>query len=207
MPTELVLAVAAVAAVRCAPPPGFRDTPHPPPAAIEQLVARTEEIVIGRPLAVVAAADAATPLEQAVEQGGDLPRVVGTHALTPGPFGAPGTRRLVCLSDGSTLVEQVLVREDAPTASRFRYIVWNYTSKVAAPIHYAIGEFRHAQQPDGSTRVRWTYGFALRADRFPGALGPVGAWLFRATFLDRSYAAMMRGSLAGMKARAEAWRG
>lgn len=203
MPTDLVLAAAAVAA--CVPPPGFVNLPPPTPAPLEQLVARTEEVVIARPLAVVKQADA-VPLEQAVQSGGDLPRVVGTHNLTPS-FDGPGSRRLVCLSDGSTLQEQVLIRETAPKATRFRYIVWNYTSPTARPVQYAIGEFRHSQRPDGATHIRWTYAFQLRGDRFPGALGPLGDWLFRVGFLDRGYAAMMRGSLAGTKARAEALRG
>jgi hypothetical protein len=205
MPTELVLPAAVAAAVGCVPPPGFRNTPPPTPAPLEQLIARTEEVVIARPMAVVLASDA-VPLEQAVQSGGDLPRVIGTHNLTPG-FDGPGSRRMVCLSDGSTLLEQVLVREAAPTSARFRYVVWNYTSPTARPIQYAVGEFRRTERADGTTHVRWTYAFRLRGDRFPGALGPVGAWLFRVSFLDRSYAAMMRGSLAGMKARAEAWRG
>src|SRR5687767_1560034 len=115
MPTELILATAAAAAA-CVPPPGFVNRPPPTPAPLEQLVARTEEVVIARPLAVVRQADA-VPLEQAVQSGGDLPRVIGTHNLTPG-FNGPGSRRLVCLSDGSMLQEQVLVREDGPTAAR-----------------------------------------------------------------------------------------
>jgi hypothetical protein len=204
MPTDLILAAAAAAAA-CVTPPGSRDAPPPTLAPLERLVAHTEELIIARPLAVVQQADA-VPLEQAVQGDGDLPRVIATRNLSPAAFPAPGARRLVCLSDGSTLLEQSLVRESSPGVTRFRYMVWSYTSETARPIRYGVGEFRHTELPGGRTHIRWTYGFQLREDRFPGVLGPVGAWLFRTTFLERSYAAMMRASLAGTKARAEAWR-
>jgi polyketide cyclase/dehydrase/lipid transport protein len=187
----------------CRPPPGFQDTPHPQIAAAEKLVARVEEIEIPRPLAHVLASVENVPLEKMIEQGGDLPKVFGTHNLTPGPFDAPGSRRLACLTDGSTLVEQVLEKTRTPTSYRFRYVVWNYTTKAARPIRYGLGEFVYTAVAEDRTHIRWTYAFELRRDRFPGALGPFGNWLLRVAFLDRSYAKMMQGTLARTKALAE----
>jgi hypothetical protein len=43
----------------------------------------------------------------------------------------------------------------------------------------------------------------LKDDVFPGELGALGQWLFRVGFLDREYAAMMRGVLEGYKTAAE----
>lgn len=197
------IALLAAAGAVCAPPPGFVDIPAPQVAPVERLVSRVEEIVIRRPLAVVIAADN-VPLEEAVGASRDLPHVSGTYNLTPGEFGRPGSRRITCLSDGSTVVEQVLVDDRARTRKEFRYVVWNYTTRQARPIHYAVGQFLHTERPDGTTHVRWTYSFQLRRDRFPGFLGPLGDFLFRVVFLDRAYAQMMQATLQGGRARAEA---
>jgi hypothetical protein len=51
--------------------------------------------------------------------------------------------------------------------------------------------------------VTWTYSFKLKDDVFPGNLGGLGRFLFRVGFLDRDYAAMMRGVLGGYKTTAE----
>ena len=189
-------------AATCVIPSGFIDTPHPAVAPVDQLVSHTEEIVIDRPLAVaVSAAD--KPLQNAVHSTNSLPGVAGDVSLTPGKFGAPGSRRLVCLSDGSTLEEQALEREQDSHSYRFRYVVWNYTTLQARPIAYGVGEFRYSDMSESSTRVHWTYSFALDRDRFPGYLGSFGDFLFRVGFLDRQYADLMRGTLKGLKSDAE----
>ena len=189
-------------AATCVIPAGFIDTPHPALAPIDELVSHTEEIVINRPLAVVVSASD-KPLQNAVHSAGSLPGVAGDVSLTPGVFGAPGSRRLVCLSDGSTLEEQVLEREQNDHSYRFRYVVWNYTTAQARPIVYGVGEFRYSDMSEGSTRVHWIYSFALNRHRFPGYLGSFGDFLFRVDFLDRQYADLMRGTLKGLKSDAE----
>ncbi len=159
-------------------------------------MAHSEEIVIERALGVVIAQAEATALEDAVGESASLPRVAGTYLLSPGRFGGPGSRRLVCLTDGSTLLEQVVALERTQDSHRFRYVVWGYTSPSTRPIAYGVGEFEHRAIGSDRTHVRWTYSFALRCDRFPGFLGPFGAWLFRVGFLERDYAVMMRNTLA-----------
>jgi len=188
------------------PPPGFVDTPPPPIKAAERLVARVEEIDIDRPLAIVIAAADAMSLEDAIDQGGSLPHVVATRNLTPGPFDAPGSRRIVFLSDGSTLVEQILEKRRTDTEYRFRYVVWNYGTRAARPILYGLGDFHYTATSEARTRIRWVYAFELRRDRFPGVLGPLGDWLLKVAFLDRDYAKMMQGTLRRTRAAAEAWR-
>jgi hypothetical protein len=179
----------------CTPPPGFIDSPHPPVAAPEQLVAHTEEITVAHPLAQVLEANAKVSLKDAIHKAGSLPGVTGEYPLGNIPFPIPGARHIVCLSDGSTLQEQSLEEEHTSTFYRFRYIVWNYTSPKARPIEYGIGEFRDSQIDAGHTHIVWTYSFKLKDNKFPGYLGAFGRYLFRVGFLDRDYAAMMRATL------------
>jgi hypothetical protein len=186
----------------CLPPPEFKDTPHPVVAPLEHLVSHTEEIIVDRPLAVVLHA-VDKPLSETIKRSNSLPGVTGSYMLTEGRYGAPGSRQLNCLSDGSTLVEQVLLREQRIDRVRFRYAVWNYTSSKARPIAYGVGEFTYSAADNGRTHVRWTYSFQLNRHRFPGMLGGLGDYLFRISFLDRSYAAMMRGVLVSTKADSE----
>jgi hypothetical protein len=184
----------------CRPPAEFKDAPHPPIEPIEQLVSHTEQIVIHRSLPVVATA-MNMPLHQALRGSGSLPGVRGEYVLTGGDFGAPGSRRFVCLTDSTSVEEEALESEHTDTASRFRYVVWNFPP--SRPVQYAVGEFRTTQLDAADTRIEWTYSFKLREDVFPGRLGALGNWLFRVSFLDRDYATMMRGVLAGYKEAAE----
>jgi len=179
----------------CALPRGFRDTPHPEVAPAEQLVSHTEEIVVAKPLDTVLSESQRTPLKQAIRKSDSLPGVAGEHLLTGGAFGQAGSRRLVCLTDGTSTEEQVLLRSQSKAHAEFRYVVWNYTTEKARPILYGVGDFAWTDLGNGTTRVKWTYSFQLRRDRFPGELGGLGDWLFRVTFLDRDYAQMMRRTL------------
>lgn len=194
-----VLALACIARVSasqdCALPQGFKDTPHPEVAPVGQLVSHTEEIEVAKPLDTVLTESQRTPLKQAIRKSDSLPGVAGEHILTDGDFGQPGSRRLVCLTDGTSTEEQVLLKDRSKTHAEFRYVVWNYTTEKAKPILYGVGDFVWTDLGNGTTRVKWTYSFQLRRDRFPGNLGGFGDWLFRETFLDREYAEMMRRTL------------
>jgi hypothetical protein len=162
------------------------------------MVSRTETILVDRPLSTVPMV-VNRPLKDALCPTGSLPGVTGTHPLTQGDFGAPGSRRLVCLSDGSSSEKQVLTREHGENLYRFRYQVWNYTSRAAGAIHYAIGEFVFTAPSPDNTQIVRTYSFALSRDRFPGYLGRLGDFLFRISFLDRDWAEMMRNVLNATK--------
>jgi hypothetical protein len=196
-----VIACAGIAlkmdAQTCVLPPGFVDTPHPTVAPVDKLVSHTEEIVLAQPLDEVLDATSKTSLDKAIKRANSLPGVSGMYMLTSGVFGSVGSRRLDCLTDGSTLVEEVLVSERGKDSARFRYVVWNYTSTQARPIVYGVGEFVRTDLGNRHTKVRWTYSFQLNRSRFPGFLGVFGNYLFRVGFLDRQYAEMMRKTLAG----------
>ena len=191
-----------------APPADFIDTSPPTVVGPGKLVSRTEEITIDRPLAGVLACVDATSLPDSIGEGGGLPGVAATHTLTPGPYGDVGSRHIVKLTDHTTIVEQVLERVRTASEFRWRYVVWNYTTAAAKPLRYGVSEFHYTAAGESSTRVRWTYSFELRTDRFPGFLGVgLGGALLKAAFLNGPYAKWMAANLAGLKARAEAWRG
>ena len=195
------LAPQRASASECSPPPGFVDIPHPTIAPAEQLVSHTEEITVDRTIPDLLDSAEKKDLKDAIKKGGSLPTVAGEYVLTQMPFGTPGTRRLVCLTDGSTLEEQVLERQQSDHAYHFRYIVWNYTTKQARPIEYGVGDFEYSDLGAGRTRIVWTYSFKLKDHEFPGYLGAFGRYLFRVTFLDRQYAEMMRETLKGNRTR------
>ncbi|MBY0520487.1 MAG: hypothetical protein K2P79_08690 [Sphingomonas sp.] len=190
-------------AAECAATVGASMAPAPTPLPVQRLVSRVETIRIRAPLPTVLASVAATRLEEAIPQQAGLPSVTGTRALTPGSFDYAGARRIVCLSDGSTLTEQVLESRTTASEARFRYIVWNYTSATARPVRYGVGEFVRTVLPTGETKVRWTYAFKMNRMRFPGILGFIGDWLFRWSFLDADYARMMRATLVAGRRDAE----
>lgn len=181
----------------CVPPKGFVDIQHPSIVGSDHLVSHTEQITVSHSLAEVMDTNAKTDLKNAIHKAGSLPGVAGTYLLGEIPFGTVGSHRLVCLSDGSTLEEQVLENVHTGETSLFRYIVWHYTTRQAKPIEYGIGEFDDAEISPGRTRIVWTYSFKLKSNEFPGYLGSLGRYLFRVVFLDRQYAAMMRATLQG----------
>lgn len=175
----------------------------PPPTVdpAAPMIARTERVVIERPVRVLSDWMRTAKLEDQLTATKGLPGVVGTTQLTPGVWGDPGARRIVHLSDGASATEQVL---EFVAAERFCYLVWDYTTAAARPIAYALGEFRFVALDADRTELVWTYAFRLRSNRFPGVLGGLGRWLMRVAFLDRAYATLMRTTLAAIKAGAEA---
>ena len=186
------------------PPAGFVETPHPPVAGPGKLVRHVETVVIDRPFAQVVAAVDAMPLSRRHPPAAGLPGIVDTLALTPDGFGPVGGRHLVFLSDGATVVEQVLENARTATAWRFRYVVWGYTTPAARPLRYGLGDFEYVAEDD-RTRLTWTYSFELRPDAFPGFLGVgLGGVLLKLAFLDGPYATWMKAGLAAIKEGAEA---
>jgi len=179
----------------CEPPVGFVNPPRPDIAPVDQLLGHTEQIEIARSLAVVMQAGN-RPLSEGIRPTRDLPGVSGTFNLTSGGFGTPGARRLVCLTDGSIAVEEVLHREASRDAQRFRYVVWNYTSPKFRDVRYAVGEFIHTQPAPDKTHVNWTYRFALKEDRDPE--------IFRKSFLESVFSEWMRSLLERGRSNAEA---
>jgi hypothetical protein len=171
----------------CEPPPGFVNPPRPEIAPLETLLSHTETKDVARSLAAVMQS-ANRPLR--IDATKDLAGVTGTFRLSNGPYGTVGARRLVCKTDGSIAVEEVLLNESNADATRFRYVVWNYTSPKFRDVEYAVGEFVRTQPAPDRTHVNWTYRFALR-----GGLSSEEKSRFQRIFLERELSVWMRTQL------------
>lgn len=168
----------------CEPPAGFVNPPRPEIAPLDGLLSHTEVREIALPLADVMK-NANRPLR--IDATKDLPGVSGTFRLSSGPYGTVGARRLVCLTDGSLSVEEVLLAESNADRSRFRYVVWNHTNPKFRNIAYAVGEFVRTQPAPDKTRVNWTYRFALKS-----GVSAEERSRFQETFLEQEFALWMR---------------
>lgn len=193
----------AQAADTCEAPIEFIAPLAPVPAPMEDLLNRSESLDVDMALQTLLAVLDDMPMEQQVDPDSPLPRVIGTQTLTEGDYGVVGSRRLVCLDDGSIMLEHVLDRETTKDKHVFRYQLWNYTSQTATALDYSVGEFVYTTLSPTSTQVTWTHGFSLKENEIPGALGRVGRWLFRKNFLESEYAQLMKGTLAHMKSTLE----
>jgi len=171
----------------CEPPSGFLNPPRPKIAPLDELLSHTEEKEIEQPLAAVMQA-VNRPLR--IDATKDLAGVSGTFRLSNGPYGSVGARRLVCNTDGSIAVEEVLLTESNGDGSRFRYVVWNYTSPKYRDVDYAVGEFVRTQPAPGKTLVIWTYRFALKS-----GLSSEDNSRFKKIFLERELSLWMRTQL------------
>lgn len=174
-------------ALPCEPPAGFVNPARPEIAPLAGLLSVTEQKVINQSLADVMRA-ANRPLR--IDATKDLAGVSGTYRLSEGPYGTVGARRLVCKTDGSIAVEEVLLTESNVAGSRFQYVVWNYTSPKFRDVTYAVGEFVRTQAAPDQTLVSWTYRFALK-----DGLGDQEKARFQKTFLGREFPEWMRTQL------------
>jgi hypothetical protein len=171
----------------CEPPPGFVNPPRPDIAPLETLVSHTETKDVAKPLAAVVQSSN-RPLR--IDATKDMAGVTGTFRLSNGPYGTVGARRLVCKTDGSIAVEEVLLTESNGDGSRFRYVVWNYTSPKFRDVEYAVGEFDRTQRAPDLTRINWTYRFALKS-----GLSSEQRSRFQKVFLERELSVWMRTQL------------
>lgn len=168
----------------CEPPPGFVNPPRPDIAPLDELLSHTELKVIDRPLAAVMQG-ANRPLR--IDATKDLAGVTGTFRLSNGPYGTVGARRLVCKTDGTIAVEEVLLTESTGDSNRFRYVVWNHTDPKYRNVDYAVGEFVRTQPEPGKTLVNWTYRFALKS-----GVSSEEKSRFQKVFLERELSLWMR---------------
>jgi hypothetical protein len=171
----------------CEPPAGFVDPPRPVVAPLDQLLSHTERRESAQSLAAAQQA-ANRPLR--IDATKDLAGVTGTARLSEGPYGTVGARRLVCKTDGSIAVEEVLLAESTAESSRFRYLVWNQTSPQFRDVAYAVGEFVRTQIAPDRTRTEWTYRFALK-----DGLSDADKTRFREVFLAQQFPEWMRTQL------------
>lgn len=82
-------AVAENTIAECAPAQGFVDVPSPPIDRSDEMVSRTETILVDRPLGTVLTV-VNRPLKDALRPTGSLPGVTGTPLVTFFPHQLPG---------------------------------------------------------------------------------------------------------------------
>lgn len=127
-----------------------------------------------------------------VDASEGLPPVVGTQPLRGDWNPAEdrtGDRRRVQFADGHYLAEEVLV----DTPERFRYMIWGFTSYQRLAVRHAVAEFTYVER-DAGTQLSWTYSFLPST----GIIRPLVS-----SFVERTIAPMMRGTLEGMRTGSE----
>lgn len=135
-----------------------------------------------------------------IARGSEVPAIVKAHGGLPGvlkvephegSWSAVGQRRLLRLSDGTSLVEELTEFEDG---ARFAYVASGFTGPFGALVAEARGEWRVEATGPGTSRLEWRYVFTPK--------GPVAAAavLFIARVIWPGY---IRAALARIKARAE----
>jgi hypothetical protein len=187
----LIISLPFTAFADCAPALSLETVPSVMIDATAPLVSHTEVFDIAIPAGNFNSQLAAAPLSRLLPGTSKIPAVAETRVLTSNAFGQAGAPRVVCLADGSTAVEEVT---ESLAGQYFRYKVWAYSTEVARPIEYGLGEFLLSPVDASHTRVTWTYSFKLRSNVFPGNAGWLGRWLFKKSFVERDYADMMRVS-------------
>ncbi len=155
-------------------------------------VSNEVEINIDAPIEEVYYSLRNTPLEL------QLPPVQATIPLNNKAYQDEGYRRIVCLKDGNSAIEEMTT---CIPNKYFSYKVWNYTLKAAKIIEYARGEWWFAPFKN-STHVKWRYSFVLK-NKGIGKLGALGRLLFKQYFIKAQYNELMVHALHGLKSRVE----
>ena len=152
-------------------------------------VSNESEILIAKPIEEVYRWVVYEPLEKQLLGTKKIPGVTSTKTINDIELGEIGHRRLVCLADGSTAIEEHTYLEkhdNTGSKSYFSYKVWDYTLKIAQNIEYATGEWWFASVGD-KTHIKWRYSFKLNNKKVLGRLGFLGRVLFKKFFIKNSY--------------------
>jgi hypothetical protein len=167
----------------------------------DKYVSNETEILIEKPIREVYRWVVYEPLEKQLNGTKRIPGVASTKTINNIELGEKGHRRLVCLADGNTAVEEhsYIEKHDNNESQRyFSYKVWDYTLKVAQNIEYAIGEWWFT--PAGNkTHIKWRYSFKLNDKKILGRIGFLGRVLFNKIFLKTSYNDFMIETLNKLK--------
>jgi hypothetical protein len=164
-------------------------------------VSNEVEVEIKKPISEVYKWVVYTPLEIQLQGTAKIPGVSSTKLMNDKKLGEIGHRRLVCLNDGNTAVEEhTFVEEINEHVSKryFSYKVWNYTLKIAQNIEYGRGEWWFTPEGD-LTHIRWRYSFKLNKQKILGRIGVLGRALFQIFFLKTRYNDFMAETLKKLK--------
>jgi hypothetical protein len=111
------------------------------------------------------------PIERVFDAacGFDIPAVIKRHGMLPGvlkvdehqgAWSAAGQKRLLTLSDGSSVREELI--SYAPARS-YAYRVTGFTGPFAALVSEGRGEWNFSATGPNSTQVDWTYSFTPKS--------------------------------------------
>ncbi|AJY73451.1 hypothetical protein [Paenibacillus beijingensis] len=186
-----VFALAATFTIRqlLSPPRTPPDFTGPRPEIAENgYITHSEEIIIDMPLDQYLAWVETQPLEAGLTGQDDIPSVARTEIIQ-GTWHEVGARRMIVLSDGHYVAEEVL----AENPNLFRYQVWGYTNYARFATDYAIGEFQR-EEVDGKTHIKWTYSYHKRSNL---------TGRFLESFVENSWGPYMRQYLQISKEQSE----
>lgn len=115
-----------------------------------------ESIGVAAPLAAVFAIAAGPDVTALFRAHGPVPGVVAVSGHE-GAWSAPGETRLLSLSDGAGVREDLVAFRDNES---FAYRVSGFTGLFGALVREARGEWRFRETAPGETRIEWTYRFS-----------------------------------------------
>jgi hypothetical protein len=155
-----------------------------------------------KPIMTAVAVEIAAPVSIVFDRarGSDLPALIKARGLLPGvlkvekhdaPWSAPGQKRLLTLSDGSSLIEELTAY--TPNKS-FAYRASGFTGPFAALVAEGRGEWHFTTTGPAATRIDWTYSFMPK-----GLLSGPAVW-FIVKVLWPGY---IRAALLNLKGQAE----
>ncbi|NWG70216.1 MAG: SRPBCC family protein [Parvularculaceae bacterium] len=152
-------------------------------------VGASAAIEIDAPAAAVFALAAGSRISDFVRPFGPLPGVARVEG--PADWRAPGETRLITLTDGSSLEEELTGLDPG---RRFSYRATRFSGPFGALVAQGLGEWSLTAEGTGRTRLVWSYAFAAK-----NALAlPLLALLVRSL-----WPAYMQAALRRLKAEAE----
>lgn len=155
---------------------------------MQKPIAAAASIAINADPARVRAAALALDPAKFVEAKGLLPGVRAVAGAT-GPWSAPGEKRTLTLTDGSTLIETLVAIEP----DGYRYRGSDYSGPFRLLVKEANARFAVAARGDGAT-LSWTYEFTPKG----GLSAAILSFL-----VDSQWNAFMDATLARLKAEIE----
>lgn len=142
----------------CATISPIETTTQEGPMRLNEVSITRQAVIAGTPEAVFNFISAEDVLPNVLTGYGPLPAVVKTSENT-GPWTVAGSARLIHLTDGSTVREQVTTYEPS---NRFAYRVWDFGNPLIRSLAtQARGEWTFSPAP-GGTLVIWTYTFTAK---------------------------------------------
>lgn len=118
-----------------------------------QAIRTATALTVEAPISVVFGAACGYDIPAVIKKRGVLPGVLKVENHQ-GAWSKPGQVRLLCLSDGSSVREELI--EFTPEQS-YAYRVSSFTGPFAALVSEGRGEWNFSQTGPNSTRIDWTY--------------------------------------------------